>query len=575
MGARVFLLPHVHFIITFFFLLVFVPTSYCEEDEFYRECFTPFQCGNLPNLSYPFWGDERPEICGYQGFRLRCQEGPSPIITINDQEFYVKFVNQSERVMIISRKDLSQNVCPPGVAEILNTTLNETPFSYVPEFENVSLFYNCSNKATMVPTPYKISCSVNDEQRDAFYATDWLLNKWNQDPSDCNIRVEVPVPKVDVEQLISGGMEALSKALREGFNVTYMFETIPMCYECVHSGGICGTDSSTFRFTCLKAKENFVRKRVERLVCFPRLLSILNLSTSPYDVEHCSSLISLIFFVETYLPPNASLLFSSFFYSRWVLYFFISHKPLLICFIVFFFFFTTLAEESLSADQKFQACAPTSCGKGPNISYPFLLSNVQESFCGYLHFNITCNQEYPVLRISSDDYIIKDIFYDNQSFLVASSLVYEEDTCPIPLHNVTLDLAPFNISPGYIDFSFLYNCTSEPANYPIYPISCATNSTVSSFAGFHIEELELNYSYSLNSCNYFVNAPLHTRSDVYSLYNKDYTEILKLGFLLNWTTHNCSSCERSGGRCGFENHEFVCFCHDQTHLNSCDDGNSS
>ncbi|XP_058009889.1 LEAF RUST 10 DISEASE-RESISTANCE LOCUS RECEPTOR-LIKE PROTEIN KINASE-like 1.2 [Hevea brasiliensis] len=257
------------------------------------------------------------------------------------------------------------------------------------------------------------------------------------------------------------------------------------------------------------------------------------------------------------------------------LYFFISHKPVLICFIVFFFFFTNLAEESLSADQKFQACAPTSCGKGPNISYPFLLSNVQESFCGYPHFNITCKQEYPVLRISSDDYIIKDIFYNNQSFLVASALVYEEDTCPIPLHNVTLDLAPFNISPGYIDFSFLYNCTSEPANYPIYPISCATNSTVSSFAGFHIEELELYYSYSLNSCNYFVNAPLHTGSDVYSLYNKDYTEILKLGFLLNWTAHNCSTCARSGGRCGFENHEFVCFCHDQTHLNSCDDGNSS
>ncbi|KAF2298538.1 hypothetical protein GH714_024029 [Hevea brasiliensis] len=153
--------------------------------------------------------------------------------------------------MIISRKDLSQDVCPPGVAEILNTTLNETLFSYVPEYENVSLFYNCSNEATMVPTPYKISCSVNGEQRDAFFATDWLLSKWNQDPSDCNIRVEVPVPKVDVEQLISGGTEALSKALREGFNVTYMFDTIPMCSECVHSGGICATNSSTFRFTCL------------------------------------------------------------------------------------------------------------------------------------------------------------------------------------------------------------------------------------------------------------------------------------------------------------------------------------
>ncbi|KAJ9174022.1 hypothetical protein P3X46_017096 [Hevea brasiliensis] len=250
MGAHVFLLPHVHFIITFFFLLVFVPTSYCEEDELYRECFTPFQCGNLLNLSYPFWSDERPEICGYQGFKLRCREGPIPIITIKDQEFYVKFVYQSERVMIISRKDLSENICPPGVAEIPKTTLIETPFSYVPEFENVNLFYNCSNEVTKVPTLYKIPCAVNGEQRDAFYATDRLLSMWNQDPSDCNIRVEVPVPKVAVEQL-SGGMEAFWKLLREGFKVTYMSDTIPMCSECVHSGGICATNSSTFRFTCL------------------------------------------------------------------------------------------------------------------------------------------------------------------------------------------------------------------------------------------------------------------------------------------------------------------------------------
>ncbi|KAF2295568.1 hypothetical protein GH714_033214 [Hevea brasiliensis] len=156
----------------------------------------------------------------------------------------------------------------------------------------------------------------------------------------------------------------------------------------------------------------------------------------------------------------------------------------------------------------------------------------------------------------------------------ASAVAYEEDTCPTPLHNLTLDLTPFNISPDYFDFYFLYNCTSKPTKYLTYPIRCAANSTVYSFAGFHIEKLEISSNYSLDSCNYFVNAPLHTGSDLYSLFHKNYTEILKMGFLLNWTAHTCSTCEGSGGRCGFENHEFVCFCHDRTHLNSCDDDNN-
>ncbi|XP_057992515.1 LEAF RUST 10 DISEASE-RESISTANCE LOCUS RECEPTOR-LIKE PROTEIN KINASE-like 2.1 isoform X1 [Hevea brasiliensis] len=273
-------------------------------------------------------------------------------------------------------------------------------------------------------------------------------------------------------------------------------------------------------------------------------------------------------------PQNAFLLFLFILLLQMdTLYFFISHKPVFTCFtaVFFFFFFNTLAEQSLTSDQKFQACAPITCGKGPKISYPFFLSNVQDAFCGYPNFDITCKHEYPVLGISNDDYIIKDIFYNNQTFLVASAVAYEEDTCPTPLHNLTLDLTPFIISPDYFDFYFLYNCTSKPPKNLTYTIRCATNSTVYSFAGFHIEKLEISSNYSLDSCNYFVNAPLHTGSDLYSLFHKNYTEILKMGFLLNWTAHTCSTCEGSGGRCGFENHEFVCFCHDRTHLNSCDD----
>ncbi|KAK6119972.1 hypothetical protein DH2020_046281 [Rehmannia glutinosa] len=48
-------------------------------------------------------------------------------------------------------------------------------------------------------------------------------------------------------------------------------------------------------------------------------------------------------------------------------------------------------------------------------------------------------------------------------------------------------------------------------------------------------------------------------------------EVLRRGFLLNWTASDCSVCENSGGRCGFNesNYHFRCFCPDRPHSRSC------
>ncbi|KAL3570822.1 hypothetical protein D5086_028071 [Populus alba] len=241
------------------------------------------------------------------------------------------------------------------------------------------------------------------------------------------------------------------------------------------------------------------------------------------------------------------------------------------------FLFTYLAAQTVSQDPKFHSCEPKNCGAGPNISYPFWLSQEQESFCGYPNFMLNCSDKRPVLAISNDVCIIEDIFYANNSMRVVNAAVYEE-TCPTPLHNISLDrTTPFTISPGYIDFSFFYNCTSKPKDYNnLYNLSCATNSTHYSFAGFHLEEIEIRSIYSLNSCQDFANTPIHTgEEDIGSLLRANYTDVLKMGFLMNWTARNCSSCERSGGRCGYENTAFICFCSDRPRLESCDAGTSS
>lgn len=237
MGGHLFLLPHVHSFFILFFLLIFVPTSYCEPDEDFSECLAPFSCGNLSDdLYYPFWSDSRSQICSLEGFKLQCQEGRYPIISINNEDYYVKWVDLPQRNMTIARVDLSEDVCPRD--DIANTNMTGTPFSYVPQLENITLFYDCQNQITMVPVTYKITCGRNREQPNAFYTTEELLRVWNIKQLPLCLRVEVPVPRVDAEE-VSGGLEALRTVLNQGFNVTY------------NSDSSCGTSFNTNFFRCI------------------------------------------------------------------------------------------------------------------------------------------------------------------------------------------------------------------------------------------------------------------------------------------------------------------------------------
>ncbi|KAL4633163.1 hypothetical protein ACB092_04G102400 [Castanea dentata] len=191
----------------------------------------------------------------------------------------------------------------------------------------------------------------------------------------------------------------------------------------------------------------------------------------------------------------------------------------------------------LYLDPKFQASVPRTCGDGPNVSYPFWIPQEQEPFFGNPYFTIICNDKIP------------DIYYSNQSFLVAYAAVYE-DACPAPLRNVSLDQTPFNFSLyHHIEFSIFYNCTSMPY-YPKYGLDCASNSTHHSFAVFHEEALVL-HNFSLESSWYMVVVPVDVCIGVNltSLLLINYTEVLKMGFPLNWIAH----CKRSSGQCGFQN----------------------
>ncbi|XP_050237461.1 LEAF RUST 10 DISEASE-RESISTANCE LOCUS RECEPTOR-LIKE PROTEIN KINASE-like 1.2 isoform X3 [Mercurialis annua] len=233
---------------TLFFLLIFLfpIISYSqEEDENYRECGTPFSCGTFMNLFYPFWSDDRSELCGHPGYKLTCIAGQQPIITIKNEEFRVVSVKQEKSLMTIAREDYWENICPGDFA---NTTLDQALFNFTQPFPNISLFYNCAHLPSSFPEIILPCYSPNNQRPNAFYATDEKLRELKIERPQCEHRVNVPIP-MDALKEILNGVDALSRVLRRGFEVIYEYHQ--NCRGCHDSGGRCGTNTTTSNFTCL------------------------------------------------------------------------------------------------------------------------------------------------------------------------------------------------------------------------------------------------------------------------------------------------------------------------------------
>ncbi|KAL0395936.1 UNVERIFIED_CONTAM: LEAF RUST 10 DISEASE-RESISTANCE LOCUS RECEPTOR-LIKE PROTEIN KINASE-like 2.5 [Sesamum calycinum] len=55
------------------------PGFYSQQDE----CSHSFQCGNITNITYPFWGGSQPQACGLSGFQLNDCDGDFPLLYIS------------------------------------------------------------------------------------------------------------------------------------------------------------------------------------------------------------------------------------------------------------------------------------------------------------------------------------------------------------------------------------------------------------------------------------------------------------------------------------------------------------
>ncbi|KAL3570820.1 hypothetical protein D5086_028069 [Populus alba] len=225
MVARLSLYQH-HSIITTVFsvLIILVSTSYGDDDnKDYTDCKKPFSCGLLPELSYPFWGGDRPEVCGHKGFELKCEEGQLPLIASDTLEFRLLNLKQSSRLMALQLVNFQEYICPTQIRTNSSSGSDIHIFGYDLNLQNLNLLYNCSTSSSTVLSKNRISFCNGYSGRSFYGNDDILVNSSGLDVMQCSMRIRIPIAK-SFGELLVGDRAKLVEVLGEGFNVSYEYD---------------------------------------------------------------------------------------------------------------------------------------------------------------------------------------------------------------------------------------------------------------------------------------------------------------------------------------------------------------
>ncbi|VFQ87178.1 unnamed protein product [Cuscuta campestris] len=208
------------------------------------------------------------------------------------------------------------------------------------------------------------------------------------------------------------------------------------------------------------------------------------------------------------------------------------------------------------------------CGNGVKLSYPFWIPQKQKSYCGLPHYAVACSRKKPFLKIRSDYYLLLNVSYsDNSVLLSRPDAAAAGDECPIPRRNFTTERTPFSYGPNTADLVFFYNCTQR-YGMETYQLRCAANGTHHAFAIFGFDLME-HKDFPVQGCEPPVHVPVEAEG-LDKLFELNYTEVLKKGFVLQWNASSfCGGCEKSGGSCGFYKNRSVCMCFNQTSNGTC------
>jgi hypothetical protein len=243
------------FLLSLYFLLLVtffeIPISLCRDDSHSSSCSNLFNCGEINNIGFPFWGETRPSGCGHPGLKLNCEESVTTI-EIRNVTYRVLDVNPETQILKISRDDYLTGICSP---ELVNTTLDPTLFDYGdPGYQNLTLSYGCASYSMFpVPLPGQFSCPTSGDVQ---------VEQGAHGPhEDCNVSVVVPV--LHSNPLLTLVLSELERVIREGFDVEWKVDTAA-CRDCMTD---CGYNPKLNRPTCYFSPS----KPGTRVLCAPSL----------------------------------------------------------------------------------------------------------------------------------------------------------------------------------------------------------------------------------------------------------------------------------------------------------------
>ncbi|XP_062017184.1 LEAF RUST 10 DISEASE-RESISTANCE LOCUS RECEPTOR-LIKE PROTEIN KINASE-like 2.1 [Rosa rugosa] len=234
------------FLVITCFFSINLPFTLCADDPQYAYCSQAINCGNIPNISYPFWGVNRPNYCGQPGFEIECQ-GNVPMINMRNINFRILEMNSSstDRAVKVARNDYWKTICP---ISYVNTSIDFSLFNYGSGLQNMSFYYGCNT--TSNPTGLNVSLVCNSSVT-VSYLTQSQTSGLPFSPVStgaCESEVLVPVSETAVLAL-DNNQTTIQEAIDGGFVLGLKIDN-SACNNCEASGGKCGMNTTDGDFMC-------------------------------------------------------------------------------------------------------------------------------------------------------------------------------------------------------------------------------------------------------------------------------------------------------------------------------------
>ncbi|CAJ2637058.1 unnamed protein product [Trifolium pratense] len=216
--------------ISFFFFFSIITTFFPQQSKSAydystcRDIKNSYSCGNITNISYPFWGQNGDRNCSAgKPFYLNCNENNVTTIMLSLKNFTVLDIKTTTHTIKLQKPDLFKDLCSP---QFDDNFLPPTLFHFL---KNITLYYDCSSEYS-----YISPCGPQSKNPSFFYVGDDNNEKVLE---SCKGHIQVPVgTDFPIENTRGGYFErdVLESGLVKGFEVEYIVED-EECLKCLGS----------------------------------------------------------------------------------------------------------------------------------------------------------------------------------------------------------------------------------------------------------------------------------------------------------------------------------------------------